>query len=223
MKHLLYFIVFLFVLAACNNDDYLKDGGVASPYVNMTTYDYLKSNPLFDTLVMAIDKAGLKDVVNGDITFYVPTNFSIKNYVAAVQAYRRNGGDGYTETAVYTFDSIPVQVLHDSLQMYMFDGKLTRDSLVKDGNIYTSLIGVDMKLSKEPEKRFESILVNEVDILYLIRRRGNRFDSFDEKDNVVTQEKDKRVRVQTSGLISTTGIIHVLSNSHTAFFYQDKS
>lgn len=223
MKNILYLIAFTFVFASCNNDDYLKDGGISSPYVNMTTYDYLRSNPLFDTLVMAIDKAGLKDAVNGDITFYVPTNYSIQKYVTAVQTYRRGGGDGYDETAVYTFDSIPAQVLHDSLQMYMFSGKITRDSMKKDGDIYTSLIGTEAKLSKEPEKLFTDILTDPVDILYFIRRKGERFDSYDEKDNVASTEKDMRVRVQTSGLISTTGIIHVLNNAHTMFFFQDKN
>lgn len=223
MKHIFYLIVFALTFTACNNDDYLKDGGVASPYVNMTTYDYLRSNRLFDTLVMAIDKAGLKDVVNGDITFYVPTDFSIHNYVTAVQAYRRGGGDGYDETAVYTFDSIPAQILRDSLQMYMFNGKITRDDMKKDGDIYTSLIGLEAKLSKEPEKLFTDILVDPVDILYFIRKKGKKFESYDEKDNVATNEKDMRVRVQTSGLISTTGIIHVLNNAHVLFFYQGKS
>lgn len=223
MKNILYLIAFTFVFASCNNDDYLKDGGISSPYVNMTTYDFLRSNPLFDTLVIAIDKAGLKDVVNGDITFYVPTDFSIQNYAAAVQAYRRGGGDGYDETAVYTFDSIPADVFRDSLQMYMFEGKITRDELKKDGDIYTSLIGVEAKLSKEPEKLFTDILTEPVDILYFIHKKGQRFDSYDEKDNVDTKEKDMRVRVQTSGLISTTGIIHVLNNAHVMFFYQGKS
>ena len=224
MKNIVvYLIAFVFVIAGCNNDDYLKDGGISSPYVNMTTYDYLKSNPLFDTLVMAIDKAGLKDVVNGDITFYVPTNFAIQNYVNAVQAYRRGGGDGYDETAVYTFDSIPAEVFRDSLQMYMFKGKITRDELKKDGDIYTSLIGVEAKLSKEPEKLFTNILVDPVDILYFIHKKGKAFDSYDEKDDIATTEKDMRVRVQTSGLISTTGIIHVLNNAHVLFFYQGKS
>ena len=49
----------------------------------MTTYDYLKSNRNFDSLVKVIDKAGLKDAVNGDVTFFATTNYGIADYVKA--------------------------------------------------------------------------------------------------------------------------------------------
>ena len=55
--------------------------------VNVSTYDYLKTNHIFDTLVIMIDKMGLKDEVNQAGTFFAVTNYSIRNYVLAKQAY----------------------------------------------------------------------------------------------------------------------------------------
>ncbi|MEI3155114.1 MAG: hypothetical protein V8S95_08455 [Odoribacter sp.] len=136
MKHILYILLLAGLITSCTNDDYLIDGGLANPYVNMTTYDYLKSNPLFDTLVMAIDIAGLKDKVNEAGTFYAPTNFSINEYIRdELELRKRLDAD-----AVYTFDSIPVTEF-DSIQMYLFAETITRDSLTqKDGSTLPWLV-----------------------------------------------------------------------------------
>lgn len=202
---------------SCTNDNYLTDGGTANPHVNMTTYDYLKSNPLFDTLVMAIDIAGLKDEVNTAGTFYVPTNFSLNEYIRDELDLRKK----LDAEAVYTFDSIPVTEF-DSIRMYLFTETITRDSLAKEGRIYTSMAGTQFKLSKEPQNAYQDDLVIKPEYLYFIKKAGSDFDSYEDtiNDNVSTREKDERIRVQTSGIITTTGIIHVLQNNHKFIFHK---
>lgn len=219
MKKILYILLLSIGVGACTNDDYLVDGGQANPNVNMTTYDYLRSNRLFDTLVMMIDMAGLKDKVNESGTFYVPTNYAIGNYIAEELAMRKK----LDAEAVYTFDSIP-RTEFDSLQMYMFSERLTRDDLAKEGEIYTSFAGKEFKLSKEPEDAYQDDLVIKPEYLYFINKVGKQFDSYDDtvNGNVASSEKDQRVLIQTSGLITTTGVVHVLQNKHTLFFHVAK-
>ena len=217
MKYILYIFLLTGLVTSCTNDDYLTDGGQANPFVNMTTYDYLKSNPLFDTLVMAIDIAGLKDKVNEAGTFYAPTNFSINEYIRDELELRKK----LDADAVYTFDSIPVTEF-DSIQMYLFAETITRDSLTKEGRIYTSLAGIDFKLSKEPQDAYQDDLVIKPEYLFFIKKVGSYFDSYEDtvNDNVATKEKDERIRVQTSGLITTTGVVHVLQNNHKFIFHK---
>lgn len=205
------------LLFSCTNDDYLIDGGKANPYVNMTTYDYLKSNPLFDTLVMAIDIAGLQEEVNAAGTFYAPTNFSLNEYIRDELELRKK----LDADAVYTFDSIPVTEF-DSIRMYLFAETITRDSLAKEGRVYTSLAGIDFKLSKEPQEAYQDDLVIKPEYLFFIKKIGSNFDSYEDtvNDNVATKEKDERIRVQTSGIITTTGVIHVLQNNHKFIFHK---
>lgn len=223
MKRIYYLAVLLLALTACNNDDYLIDGGVSDPHVNMTTYDFLKSKTLFDTLVMAIDKAGLKEEVNRAATFYAPTNFSFKRYVDVQISYMVD--NLHLVDPKFTFDSIAVETLRDSLQMYMFDRQLSRDSLDKEGTICASFIGKQMKVSNEPEKVYSEQLVDEVGYLYFINKKGKKFETYDETKGLNghnkpnTAEADTRERIQTSGIISTTGIVHVLNNGHTLFFH----
>ena len=52
--------------SACKKDDYFVGGTLHNAKVNMTTYDFLKSNNrgLFDTLLLLVDKAGIKDKIN---------------------------------------------------------------------------------------------------------------------------------------------------------------
>jgi len=50
----------------------------------MTTYDWMKSNKygVFDTVLMLIDKAGVKDKINAQgVTFFAPTDYDVYNYV----------------------------------------------------------------------------------------------------------------------------------------------
>lgn len=217
MKYIIYLLLLTSLTTACTNDDYLTDGGIASPYVNMTTYDYLKSNPLFDTLVMAIDIAGLQDEINAAGTFYAPTNYSMNEYIRDELSLRRQ----LDADAVYTFDSIPVTEF-DSIRMYIFAETITRDSLTEEGRIYTSSAGIQFKLSKEPQSAYQDDLVIQPEYLYFIKKIGSYFDTYEDtvNDNVSTRERDVRIRVQTSGLISTTGIIHVLQNSHKFIFHE---
>ena len=223
MKHIIYLFLLIGLVTSCTNDDYLTDGGIHNPNVNMTTYDFLKSNPLFDTLIMAIDLVpGLKDEINAAGTFYAPTNFSINIYIADELKAIRESGDS---EGVYTFDSIPVSEF-SSIRMYIFKETITRDSLNKEGQIYTSSHSTEFKLSKEPEDAYQGgdDLVEKPEYLYFINKRGDKFDTYEQTQagGISEKEKDTRVLVQTSGIISTTGMIHVLQNTHKFLFHEVK-
>lgn len=215
MKYLILLLMIVF-WGACTNDDYLHDGGLANPEVNMTTYDYLKSNPLFDTLVMTIDLLNLKEEVNQAGTVYAVTNYSFTSYIMD----ELNSLRQITSDTTYTYADIPRSSL-DSVRMYFFRDRLTRDDLAKEGKIYTSGLGMEFKLSREPVSDYSSVLIDKAEYLYFIKQEGKRFDTYDETmDNSLPKdEKDQRILVQTSGIITTTGVVHVLANSHKLFFH----
>ncbi|GHT18939.1 hypothetical protein AGMMS4957_02170 [Bacteroidia bacterium] len=201
---------------ACGDDkDYLIDGGVSSPYLNMTTYDFLASNPLFDSLRVSIDKAGLKDRVNAEGTLFAVTNFSFKNYIDEMTTL---GRAKYNDpNYFYAYDSIPVSDLQN-LVMYLFPEKIQRADLRKEGDIFTNLGGTELRISLEPQKDYTDQLTNNPEYVYLTYKQGDRWDDWDA--TVTGTEQDTKERIQTSGLISTNGIIHVVSNEHNLFFYK---
>jgi hypothetical protein len=138
MKKINVFLLILVVGATSCKKSYLDDGGKSNPNVNMTTYDFLKSDTLFADLVHLIDRAGLKETINGNITFFATTNYGVQDYLKAMK--QRRAVELNDENITYTLDSIPLAYL-DSLKTYMFDGKINRDQITLQGQLYNSLLG----------------------------------------------------------------------------------
>lgn len=104
----------------------------------MTTYDFLASHPKFDSLVAIIDKAGLKELVDSDITFFAGTNYSVVGYVSAKKQKRIvELGD---ENIDFGIKDIGAEEL-DSLKMYMFDGPINREQMNTQGTYHLSKFG----------------------------------------------------------------------------------
>ena len=214
----------------CEKTGYLDDGGVHPTNVDMTTYDFLASHPYFDTLIMLIDKAGLKETINGDVTFFAPTDFGIKRYLRANWADAL-GLDAFADPV--ELDDIPLQTLQDSLKMYIIPGKINRNDMSSEGEVYTTLLGNEVKISLEERPNlfpytepvggaawwatFPAIVSSYPSYVFYTMIVGE----LDTPENPPAEgEIDKEVLIQTSGIETTNGVLHVLSNRHTLFFYE---
>jgi len=207
------------LLFSCKKEDYKNDGGVHDPHVNMSTYDYLRSQKVFDSLVYLIDKAGLKDLVNSDITFFAVTNYGVDDYVNIRQ--KRAAEQTGDENIPFSMDSIPVQELKDSLRMYMVKGKINREQMNRTGQLYDCILG------NIPNKKFMINLlrtypyndyVSYVDMVNYTLVIGSRDDQVADPSQIPQSEKDNPAVCQTSGIITTTGVVHVLNGYHRLFF-----
>ncbi|WP_295117885.1 hypothetical protein [uncultured Chitinophaga sp.] len=218
-------IVFAATFQACKKDDYKNDGGLHNAKVDMTTYDYLKSKKgIFDSLVYLIDRAGLKEMVNSDITFFAATNYAVVDFMKAKKIIRDQIYND--ENMPYSMDSIPLQVLKDSLLTYMFPGKINRDQMTVAGKV------LDSKLGAIPNTKFIIRLsrredygayLKYVDYVQLGKIIGTRDDEQADPDNVPPEEKDIIEDCQTSGIITNTGIIHVMFGNHHLFFNSERT
>ncbi|RXF72422.1 hypothetical protein [Arcticibacter tournemirensis] len=209
-------------LSSCESDDYINDGGTADAHVNMSTYDFLASNPKFDSLVAIIDRAGMKDLVNSDITFFASTNYSVVNYVAAKK--QKKIIETGNENISFGISNISVAEL-DSLKIYMFGGAINRDQMVTAGRYYTS------KFGNIPNNRFMiklrrtndySSYLDFVDYVNFTKVIGT-LDSDEPQGTVIPSGlADQSYDCQTSGIITTTGIIHVLADNHRLMFNNER-
>lgn len=208
------------LLNACKKDDYKNDGGTSNPYVDMTTYDFLKSKPQFDSLVKIIDHAGLKDAVNGNITLFATTNYSAVPYVAA-KKYERSVVIG-NENFEFGIDDIPVKELADSMKTYMFPGKINRDVITVSGKFYPTLLttppaGVSYLIKFRRTFDYNQF-VDYVDYVSYVKVVGTRDDREPDPDKIPESQKDRSIECQTSGIITKTGIVHVIDGRHRLFF-----
>lgn len=198
----------------CQSKDYLIDGGVHNPKVNMTTYDYLKTNAIFDTLVILIDKAGLKETINGDVTFFAPTDFSIVKFVKAKSGDMR----GINPFSNFTFADFQVSTLRDSLKMYMVPGKINRSDMVATGKVYTTLMGNQVSVALIPtQDQYAAIVKTWPSYVYFTKIVGAGLDV--PGTIPPPAELDIRNLCQTSGIETTNGVLHVLENTHTMFYF----
>ncbi|WP_418359295.1 hypothetical protein [Sphingobacterium detergens] len=220
-------LCFMSLLFSCKKDGVI-DGGVSDPRVNMTTYDFLKSHPrhLFDTTLMIIDKAGLKDRVNATGTFFVPTNYSIRLFLLAKQNELRKTDERLNFNLDSLFKFYPPKMLQDSMSVYFFNDRIVRDNLTETGTIFqtqepTTKLLVTLEKSTSADYTEDGIISQGPKLLYLtkiygerdVMRNGSLSDSSGK-----ASLNDTKVLCQTSGIITTTGMVHVLSNQHTWAF-----
>lgn len=187
---------------SCKKDPYIIGGGINNAKSNLTTYDYLKANQLhlFDTLLLLIDKAGMKDIINqSGITFFAPTDYSIHNYML-MKAYSL-GYASYTVDSMYKYDMASFK---DSLGMYIVKQTLSFDGLTAQGTSFPTLLGnVSTVVTNEPVKSsslgYYGAITNAPTIIY-------------------NQTLNIHTRCQTFGVQTTTGVLGVLGNEHILFF-----
>ena len=192
--------------------------------VNVSTYDYLKTNHLFDTLVIMIDKMGLKDEVNQAGTFFAVTNYSIRNYVLAKKAYLQVIENN--ENLVYTFDSLDLPSLKDTLRTYMFKDRITRDNISKIGEWRNSDEGDPRWIQLIPTTDYtnQNVFTTDPEYIYLtkvIPQPGFSVPTDSTQLGQVDPSQELQTLCQTTGILTTTGVLHVLANSHTFDYYGD--
>lgn len=207
-------------ISACQKDDYINDGGkIPTGRVNMTTYDYLKTNPKFDSLIRIIDHAGMKDEINGDVTFFATTNYGIADYVRAKKQERI--AEVGNENITFDIDDLDPAELKDSLKIYMFAGKITRNQLTTEGRLFNSMLGPINGITwliKLRRARDFSDYLDYVDYLNFTKVIGTRDDLEPDQGAIPQDRKDISLDCQTSGIITTNGVLHVLTDNHRLFF-----
>jgi len=162
-------------------------------------------------------------MVNSNITFFVTTNYGVQEYLKAMKQRRAiELGD---ENITYTLDSIPLTNL-DSLKTYMFDGKINRDQMTLDGKLYDSKFGPvsNVQYLIRLVRTFNSDYapyIDHVDYVTYTKVIGTRDDKELDPLSIPPELADLGTACQTSGIITTTGIVHVLDGFHRLLFNRD--
>lgn len=199
-------------------------------YANTTTYDLLKSNPLYDTLLQVIDAAGFKDKINAEgSTFFAPSDYSIFTYMNL----RTKELQLTNATAKFALDSLLYYIANnvnntrDSLGMYLIKQPLTYDNLTNTGSYYpTEQIGKDVIVSYE--STFNTVLgynpnVSSNPRLVYFTHLWYPYNLNDANPaSKIPLNIGVHTLVKTSCLRTKTGIMNALENSHVLFFYGTK-
>lgn len=226
MKHKIYLSIIALVavvLFSCKKE-YTIGGSVHDPHVNMTTYDYLKTNPLFDTVLLLIDKTGLKEEVNATGTFFAITDYDLYNYIVLRQELERTRR--VDPNYIFTFDSLDFGVMRDSLRAYLFKDLITLDKATKTGKLYKANDGELRLIQGIPSTDYTdgSVFTQYPVYLYLtklVAKPGHPVPTTDAELANTIPEQYLQTRCQTTGILTTNGVLHVLNNNHTFTYFAD--
>lgn len=215
MKKILYLL--LLFITACSCSKNLIDGGVHSPNVNKTTLEFLQSQAKFDTVMILFEKAGLLDELNNqNSTVFIPTDYTVGRYVLQIRTQLRI--EQSDENLQYTFTNLLTDfgTYKDSMKMYIVNQRISREELTS--KITTkSLFGNDVEIALTPTKLYTEWLPNSEPKLVHYKWVKNGLDPED-SNSVPEADKDVDNICQTSGIITTTGVIHVLEDKHNLFY-----
>lgn len=211
-------------ISSCKKDAYFVGGELHNPKINMTTYDWMKSNKygVFDTVLMLIDKAGVKDKINATgITFFAPTDYDVDNYVQL----RTTAIQKIDPKKKWTVDSIMKYELNrfkDSIDIYITKEILPNDVLTANGKKYKNVKGgeffVSYEETRDPALGYNpnsTVIPRVVMFTYLFQPVAADVDI-----TKIVPPVGVRTLVQTSNAQTTTGVVHVLNNAHTLFYYR---
>lgn len=228
MKQILILISVTVLMAACSKKDYLIDDGVHNAKVNQTTFDFIKSNKELDLFAYLIEKAGYKDLVNTpDATVLVADNMAIRKYLNRIFVKQVDQTGNNTP---FEIDDIPLQTLKDSLKIYIVYDRIERKDLNEDGFLYTTAAGDQTKITLE--KRYNDPTAADVgysnymstvpEFIFIRRKLGLHWD--DPKEiNISPAEKDKYEVIKTSGILTNTGVVHVIGGARDGFYDKSES
>ncbi len=231
LKSLLPVCCILLMLNACKKD-YITGGTPEdiNQYKNTTTYDVLKSDAAYDTLIQVLDAAGLQEKINEqNVTFFAPSDWSILFYLNARTVYDQAT---ISQDAKFGLDSLLYYVSNnvnhtkDSLLMYLIHESLPYSALTNTGAYYDTELGnsvvVSYEYTKDGNLGYNPVVSSEPQIEYFTQMWYPYTLNDDNPAGSIPLNIGVHTLVKTSGIITQTGILNELENSHTLFFYGTK-
>ncbi|MBS0029186.1 hypothetical protein ACTJJ0_14645 [Chitinophaga sp. 22321] len=208
----------LLILAACKKDNYLVDnGGTDLERIRkMPTYEFLKESKVLDTVVLLIDRAGMKDEINGDITFFSPTTFGVNSFLAqqtiALQRKYNN------ENIKFTLDSLSADSIKFYLRRHIFKGVIDKKALGYTKKPFTNVSNEGSYFLLLEKYYIDVSGIRSTTNRIQIRRVFGQADE-DVPAGTENREPDFYAYVQTSEVRTATGMVHVLEANANLGFY----
>lgn len=246
-SYYLYLLLFSLALSACSKKGYVIGGDKnATNEVNMSTYDFLKSFDATTETAKLIEKAGMINEVNGDVTIIAPSNYAVNRYLR-----RKNNRIHRLDPNApeMTIDDIPASDLQ-LLGMYIINGQFLSSDLDAQGKKFEthhagdSLILSLQEVNAEPGTawdgggqpgqgyQYSNFMQSRPKKVQVQFKRGNNWEMSGDQRTAMgydNPECDQVYKMYISDVKTTNGVVHVIYSGdytftdhyyyHTLFFF----
>lgn len=225
-------VAILLVFNACKKD-YIIGGTIEdlNIYMNTSTYDVLKADPLYDTLIQVIDAGGLKDKINEqNSTFFAPSDYSILLYLNSrtiVVQNTINANSKFALDSLLYYVKNNIRGTKDSILLYTIPKSLGYSDLTNNGAKYaTGLAGDTVVVSYEYTTNstlgYTSLVSGTPQVVYFTQLWQPFTISPTTPASTIPATTGVRTIVKTSGMKTLNGYLNALTTSHQLFFYGTK-
>lgn len=243
----IYLIIPALVFSACNKNGHIIGGDKNNTNeVNMTTFDFLKSYEVTTQTARLIERAGMTNEVNGNVTIIAPSNFAINRYLRRKnnRALRLN-----PNATPITIEDIPPAEL-ELLGVYIVDGTFLSTDLTPQGILLpTHHDGDSLRLSlteatAEPGAawdgggqpgqgyQFSNFMQSRPKKVQVHFKRGTKWEMTGAERTAMgndNAECDQVYKMYISDVKTTNGVVHVIYSGdytytdhyyyHSLFFF----
>lgn len=234
-------------LFSCSKEGYIIGGEKnETNKVDMTSSEFLKTFEATTETGRLLERAGLADEVNGDVTIIAPNNYAVNRYLR-----RKNNRRWRLDPSAQamTVEDIPVADLQQ-LRIYMVKGKYLSTDLTPEGIVLPTLsAGDSLRLSLEEATaepgaawdgggqpgqgyQYSNFMQSRPKKVTVHFKRGDNWEMSANQRNSMgydNPECDQVYKMYISDVVTKTGVVHVIYSGdytysdhyyyHTLFFF----
>ena len=208
---------------ACKKDDYYVDGGLANPIFEGDVLAYLESKPReFDTIARIIKIAGMEEAFRKEeFTFFAPRDENIKSLIGTIDRGGINELLYYVgRDTIKTLEDVDPEIWKKYLQRYIFQGKKKlMDYPQIDFNLLNIYPGQNYYSANNTVSNIGVVYNDAVssDKTSSIKYMGYRQLHISFIPDVSQPSSWITVKVASSDIQPTNGIVHVLDHTNGTF------
>ena len=217
------------LLLSCSDNDYII-GGEANKTnkVDKSTFDLLNQMEETKLIAQLFEKAGMKEIINGDVTLVTPNVWSVNRYLRRRHNQELRVNPNAPEL---TINDISQEELK-KMGMYVLPGKWWRETIPENGKILKAHDGTEVFLSVDKVNtdpgvawdgagnpgsgyQYSNFLQKLPYIIHVHFKRGNKWEwSALERTGLAdyydNPECDHVYRMYVSDILTNNGVVHVL-------------
>lgn len=240
MKKVLLIFTIITLFAACKKDDSIGGTVNDTTPMNINTYEWMSQTEETAVVAELFDRAGMKDLINGEVTIVGPSAWSVQRYIR-----RRNKAFREGNGPEFKIEDLTAEEL-SKMGMYVFPGKWDSKALEENGPQYLTSIDGTQELYLSLEKasadpgaawngegnpgagyQYGNFMMSNPMLVYAVFKRGVSWE-VDEKTGkpsylaryalgLAGEETDQAYRMFLSDVRTSNGVVHIVVMGNTAY------